>query len=142
MARLQNNIQTLIINGQEITTEFISAGITKNNQSVETTSGSGIEDVMRGRGLNSYTFRASIAYMTETVDDILAAIGEDDVVEIEFGDQGNAVGKPRHVGLFNITSIEHSGKTATKEAVEFTIQAESAGAPTVNMFDGGVYTAP
>lgn len=141
MARLQDNTQFLTINGQAITTEFISAGISKTNSSVETTHGAGATDVMRGRGLNSYTFRASVAYLTESVDDILLAIGEDDVVEIEFGPEGNAAGKPRHVQKFNITSVEQSDKTVGKAAVEFTIQAESAAAPTVNMFDGGVYTA-
>lgn len=130
-----------MINGQAITAEFISASVSKSNSSVETTSGSGVTDMTRGRGLNSHSFRASIAYLTDTVDDILLAIGDDDIIEVEFGPESNVAGKPRHVQTFNITSIEGPEKTVEKGAVEFSIQAESAAAPSVNMYAGGVYTA-
>lgn len=141
MGRLQDNTQYLSINGQTITAEFISAGVSKSNSSVETTSGSGATDTMRGRGLSSYSFRASIAYLTESVDDILLAIGDDDIIVIEFGPESNVAGKPRHVQTFNVTSIEGPEKTVEKGAVEFSLQAESTAAPSVNMYAGGVYTA-
>lgn len=141
MARLQDNTQYLSINGYVISAEFLSVDISKSNSSVDTTSGSGATDVTRGRGLNSYTIDISIAYHTETVDDVLLAIGEDDVVAVEYGPESNVAGKPRHVQSFTLNNIKGPKKTVEKGPVEFSCQGESAAAPSVNMYAGGVYTA-
>lgn len=58
---------------------------------------------------------------------------------VDYGPRGNASGCPRHVQEFIFTEVPIRGSYEKGDAREFSITAEAAAPPQINMFENGVF---
>lgn len=121
-----------------VDTYFREVNLTPSNAAVDTTAGAGVRHTKRQPGLNDTSISITLAYDTEHVPDYIRKIKPGQVIEIEYGSEGNVSGKPRHLQDFVITSAAHA-VSVDKSAVSFTIQGEGAEEPVYDMHDGAVY---
>lgn len=139
MARIADNTGYLKIGSWVVDAEFISCKISDSNKSQTVTSGFGTAHEQRLPGLDDTSIDIEIQGMTDTQTTYLAALKRGQVVTIEWGVNGNTSGYPRHVQTFNLTKVEH-GKDVEKSRLTYKIAGEGAAAPTVDQFNGGVYS--
>jgi hypothetical protein len=139
MVRYADNDYYLAIDGTVVDTYGVDVTIEPSNSSVETTSGAGVDHVMRAPGLNDTKISFSIAYDATDLQTYIQKLKPGIVRSIEYGSEGNTSGKPRHVQNFNITSSPFDVKI-DKSMPVFEVEGEGTEAPSVDMHAGGVYS--
>jgi hypothetical protein len=139
MVRYADNDYYLSIGGTVVDTWGVEVTLEYVNTSVETTSGAGVDHVMRSPGLYDTTISLSIAYDATDLATYIQKLQPGVVVSIEYGPEGSTSGKPRHVQNFNITSSPFT-VNINKEMPVFEVEAEGTEAASVNMYAGGVYS--
>lgn len=139
MAQIAENNVYLSIDGVVVTSYFKSANLQPSNAVQDTTMGAGVDHVQRKPGLNDTSISISIGYDDTNIATYLQKLKAGVVVPIEFGPEGAVSGKPRHVQNFIITGAP-STTNVQKNPVAFDITAQAADAPSVDMFNGGVYS--
>jgi hypothetical protein len=95
--------------------------------------------VQRAPGLNDTSITITLAYDLTNLQTYIQKIAPGQTISIEYGPESNTSGKPRHVQDFVITGADHQ-VSVDKSAVTFSISGDGAGAPSVDMFTGGVYS--
>jgi hypothetical protein len=138
LASYADNSVYLTIGGTQVDAFFKEVSLQASNESVDVTAGSNTDWVERAPGLNEATITISLMYDSASVQTYIQKLAVGQVVTIEYAPEGNTTGKARHVQDFNITQNTHT-VSVDKSAVVFEITGESAGAPSVNMYGGGVY---
>jgi hypothetical protein len=134
MAKYQNNNWYLDIDGTDMSSYVVDITLTPAITSVDITAGSGTDHMQRGEGLYDHTISITIyaddagAYAKTLLKGIHT---------VTFGLEGSASGKPKHVQGFILTPV-HTTNVA-KDFVVFTTTGEATGAPTTDMFNGGVW---
>ena len=135
MAKYQDNIYYLDIDGTDLSSYVISVSLDPSISSVETTAGSGTDHVTRGEGLYDHSISFEI-YADDSAGYSLALLKGTGLVT--YGEQGYATGKPKHVQSFILTA-SHS-TNVSKDMVVYSVSGEAAAAPTTDMFAGGVWS--
>lgn len=138
MAQYADNNIYLKMDSVEVQAFFKTVKLSPSNNSVETTVGSGTDHIQRQPGLDDTKIDISIGYDTTQLQAYIQKLKRGQIVTIEYGSEGNASGKPRHVQTFNITKAEHS-VNVDKSHVIFEISGEGADAASIDMYAGGVY---
>lgn len=139
MAQLADNKIYLKIDSTEIKTFFKNVNLQPSNSVVDTTMGAGVDHVQRKPGLNDHTISISIGYDDTTIASYIQKLKVGERVTVEYGPEGAVSGKPRHVQDFIITGAP-SPHDVQKSAVSFDVTGSAADAPSVDMFNGGVYS--
>ena len=139
MATLAENNAYLLIDGVVVNTYFKSVSFSRSNAPVDVTAGSGVDWVERAPGLNDSEISIVITYDTSDIQAYIQHIAPGLVASIEYGPESNVSGKPRHVQSFLITAANPSEQNVSKAEVTFAITGQANGAPSVDMFAGGVY---
>lgn len=138
MGQLAENNIFLKIDNLEVKALFKNVNLQPSNSVVDTTMGAGVDHVQRKPGLNDHTISVSIGYDDTIIATYIQKLKVGVRVTIEYGPEGAVSGKPRHVQDFIITGAP-SPHDVQKSAVSFDVTASAADAPSVDMFDGGVY---
>lgn len=138
MAQYADNVVYLKIDSAEVDAYFKTVKLSPSNSSVDRTVGSGTNHVQRAPGLDDTAISISLGYDAAQLQTYIQKLAVGQIVEIEYGSEGNTSGKPRHVQTFNITKADHE-VNVDKSHVVFDISAEGADEATVNMFKGGQY---
>jgi hypothetical protein len=139
MVRYADNDFYLSIDGTVVSTYGVEITLERTNSSVETTSGAGVDHVMRAPGLSDTTITFSIAYDATALQTFIQKLQPGVVRAIEYGPENNVSGKPRHVQNFNITSSPFTTNVA-KEMPVFEVSGEGTEAASVDLFTGAVYS--
>lgn len=137
MARFNGNGAYLDLDGTAIHADFIDVSYEPSMDTTETTAGSSTVWRTRNEGLQDASGTISIAYDTTTIATNLPLI-KVGAHTMTYGPEGTTVGKPKHVHPIIITGAPHK-TTVGKEFVVFQVPFSSAGAPTTDMFSGGVW---
>lgn len=138
MAQYQGNAYYMLIDGTNVSAYVIDASVSQKIDEVDITAGANTTTKARGAGLADYTFKATF-YMDDTAHTTQMALFKGGIHSVEFGIQGSASGKPRHVQNFLFTEVPLETDVG-KKMVAFSISAVGAAAPSVNMYNGGVYS--
>lgn len=139
MATYADNNVYLKMGGTEVQTYFVEVKLEPSNSANDTTAGAGQDWTMRAAGLNDMKLSISLMYDADNIQTYIQKLKPGQIIEVEYGPEGAVTGKPRHIQTFVLTGAS-SGVKISKEAVMFEITGEGAAAPTVNMFDGAVYS--
>jgi hypothetical protein len=137
MANYADNNWYLDIDGTNVSAYVKRVSFEPKINTVDTTAGSGTDDVTRAVGLKDRSFSFDIMH-TDAASWALSLIAVG-VHTITYGLEGNATGKPKHVQSFIITAAPHETKVE-KDAVMYSVTADQAAAPTVDMFASGVWS--
>lgn len=139
MATLNSNKVFLSFNGINVSGFFTKFNMSPTAESVEITAGSETTDKQYAPGLNDTKATASIAYDVTSVNTYLSTLKVGTTFEVIYGSEGAVSGKPKHVQSFMVMSAPHE-RTVAKDAVIFDVDLQATGAPTVDMFAGGVWS--
>ena len=139
MPTFNGNSPFLSINGISVATPFVDVKMSGKNKTVDTTAGTGVNDLQRSPGLNEYDYKITLAYLAGTVSTYIQQLKPGSNYNIEYGPEGAVSGKPRHVQNVIVETADLSGQSASKDRIEFALSAVSNGAPSVDMYSGGVY---
>ena len=139
MAVLADNVVYLKIDNVEVQAYFKEVKPSLSNDGKDSTAGSGVDWSEMTPGLNKLSLAITIEYDVAQVAAQIQHIAAGQVVSIEYGPEGAVSGKPRHVGDFLISKLDH-GRNVDKTPTAWDITAESAAEPSVNMYAGGVYS--
>ncbi len=110
-----------------------------SNDAVDTTAGSGTDWKSEAPGLNQNTVKISIMHDASTIQAYIQKLKPGQVVSIEYGPEGNTSGKPKHVQDFRLGKVSHK-TDVKKSAVMHELEGSSTGAPSTDMYAGGVYS--
>jgi hypothetical protein len=138
MAQYADNNVYLKLDSVQVDAYFKKVKLSPSNNSVDTTTGSGVDWMQRQPGLNDMGIDIDLGYDAAQIQNYIQKIAVGQVVTVEYGSEGNTSGKPRHVQAFNITKADHE-VSVDKSHVVFSISGESADSPSVNMYAGAVY---
>jgi hypothetical protein len=122
----------------------ISGLITEINPdgSVDTedvTAGSGTEHVQRKPKLRDTAAKFSAAYIDGQVPQYIYRIQPGAIINLVYGPEGNASGKPKHQQMFIVKKAEGPKQAVDKPMMLFKMDLEAADAPMVDMYKGGVF---
>lgn len=140
MPSLAENVIYWKIDGVEVQADFTDVNLVENAASSDTTHGSGTDWEEKSPGLLNCKLSGTLMYNTSNIQAQIQHLAAAQVVSMEIGMEGNTSGKPRHVQDFHIDSVDPGTVTVKKDPVMIKITASSSGAPSVNMFAGGVYS--
>ena len=138
MTQYNGNNVYLDVDGTQIQSWFINVSLSPTIETVDVTAGSGTEHRSRATGLKDTTGSMQIGYDVENVSTILSLL-KPGTHTITYGPENNVAGKPKHVQAVIITQAPHT-VSVTKEHVIFDVQFEASGAPSTDMFNGGVWS--
>lgn len=138
MARYNGNNIFLSIDGTVITSSWKEIELTPSMEEVDTTQGVGRRHLQRSEGLNDTALTIIVGYDPDNIQAQLATL-KPGIHAVVFGPEGNAAGKPRHEQSFLFTEAP-LGQDVKKKEVVFTVSAAGADEPTVDMYNGGVFS--
>lgn len=131
------NAQYLKIDGVAIEAHLMDVKLNRTNANADVTRGT-VGHEMVDPGLDSTTMDMTIAYVVESLTTFLQKLNPGSKYMIEYGPEGNAVGKPRHYQLFKLDSVDF-GQTAKKDAVKFSAKFTGAEAPVADFYDNSTF---
>jgi len=137
MTRYNGNGIYLAIDGNVVHSQFKTVNLEPSIEAVDMTRGSGTTHMMRNEGLKDTTISITLGYDTDLVPTWFTLL-KPGRHTVEFGPEGNASGKPRHLQDFIFTGapLEIS---VEKEEVVFDISGDGADAPTYDMYNGATF---
>jgi hypothetical protein len=135
MATYQDNDYYLDVDGTDLSSYVISVSLDPSINSVETTAGSGTDHITRGEGLYDHSLSFEIRADASTGYALTLLKGTH---TITYGEQGTAVGKPKHVQSFILTASHTTN--VNKDMVVYSVTGDAAAAPTTDMFASGVWS--
>lgn len=138
MAVLAANTIYLKFDTTEVDAYFIKVSLTPSNATQDVTMGSGTSDMQRAAGLNDTKISIELGYDSANVQSFIQKLKAGTRVTIEYGPEGAVTGKPRHVQDFIMAGAPFD-TNVNKQFTTFTVSADGAGAPSVDMFAGAVY---
>lgn len=138
MATYNGNDAYIDLDGTKVDTYFVNVSLSPSIETVDVTAGSGATHRQRAEGLKDSGGSMQIAYDSTNVATILPLI-EVGTHTLTYGPEGSATGKPKHVQSIIITGAPHT-VAVSKDMVVFDVSFEAAAAPTVDMFNGGVWS--
>jgi hypothetical protein len=134
---LTDNAAYLKFGTLAVEADLMEVSITFSNNDVDVTRG--IQGhTMLAKGLNSTTLKVTLAWTDTNRASIMSTIKPGEILEVDWGPEGNTAGKPRHKQKFKISSIAHT-QTANKDVVKFEIDANGAEAPSIDIYNGGTF---
>lgn len=137
MAQFNGNGYYVDIDGTDISSYVIMAKLEPSVETVDVTAGASTTHRERNAGLKDYSFSMDVGYDDSAASTIIPLI-KPGVHTVTYGPEGNATGKPKHVGSFIFEGASHEVNVA-KNFVIFSVSATAAGAPTTDMYEGGVW---
>ncbi len=137
MAQFNGNNQYLEIDGTPVTAQWIEGELSQMVDMVDVTQGAGTEHKMRATRLRDHKISFTIGYDPDNIQTLLPLL-RPGVHTLTFGPEGNVTGKPKHVQAFVLKEAPLK-QDVGKSLVTFTITGEAAGAPTTDMYNGGVW---
>ncbi len=138
MAIYNGNNAYIDIDGTRLDTYFVNVAFEPSLETVDITAGSGATHRQRAEGLKDSAGSMTIGYDVTNIATILPLI-EVGTHALTYGPEGNGAGKPKHVQSIIITGASHT-VAVSKDMVQFDVSFEAAAAPTVDMFNGGVWS--
>lgn len=137
MATWETNAKYLTIAGIDVTDLVISAKLEQKYEKKPDTYGD-VEDTSHYLALRTISLSGALRWNAAKIATLLASIGNRQSVEVVYGPNGNVTGQPKHAQNFRFDTFGLE-QNAEKDRVEFPLSAESTGAPTSNMWTGGVF---
>lgn len=137
MAEYNGNNAYLAIDGVVLGAYFQELELSPSIASVDTTAGAGTEHMKRAPGLRDTSASATIVYDDGAIGSYIQRL-RPGLHTFDYGPEGNVAGKPRHQQTFIVTDAPHR-VTVGKSLVVFTLSLEAAAAPTIDMYNGGVF---
>lgn len=138
MAEYNGNNIYLDIDGTPIHSYFINVTLSPSVATVDVTRGAGATHIARAPGLKDTTASVQIGYDDSNAGTIMTLFKMGQTIKLTYGPEGNTSGKPKHVQDFLITSAPHT-ISVSKDAVVWDVAMDAAGAPTTDMYAGGVW---
>jgi len=135
MAAYATNDWYFDIDGTNLSAYLVSVNPSFTQATVETTAGSSTDHVTRSPGLEDASISFDIRADSAAGYSLALLKGSH---TITYGQQGSAVGKPKHVLPVILTGISHTTQVS-KEMVVYTVNGDAASAPTTDMYAGGVW---
>lgn len=139
MPAFVGNSPYLKINGQEICGDWISIDPSFGGNTQDTTHGCSTTHVKREPGLRDYTFTVVITWPNAASQTLLGQLQPQTKVAFEYGPEGNATGKPKHVQDCIIDSLDGISQSVEKAPVTVTINLSGADVPTSDIMAGASY---
>jgi hypothetical protein len=141
MATLNDNKGVLIIDSVDVSGYWTELKPKAKNNVKEISAGANITHVQRGKGLNDYSFDATIVYddVSATLQSYLVKLKPGNKYIVEYYPEGKVTGKPKHVQSMIVDSVNGPSQKVEKDLVTFEISFSGADAPTYDMYDGAVY---
>lgn len=139
MATLNSNKIFLSFGGVNVHLYFTKFNLAPTAESVEVTAGSETTDKQYAPGLNDTKATASLAYEITAIPSYIQKMKAGATFEVIYGSEGDVSGKPKHVQEFMVMGAPHE-RTVNKDFVIFDVDLQALGAPTVDMFAGGVWS--
>jgi hypothetical protein len=137
MATLSGNNVHLVIGGTTVTAYFTDVELSPSVESVDVTAGGGREHRQRNVGLGDTGMTITLVYDAANIQTYIQKL-KPGLYTVEYGPEGNTVGKPKHIQDFILTGAPFS-VSVEKSKVAFQLSFEAAEAPTFDMFNGAVY---
>lgn len=139
MAHYVDNDFLFKANTTDYSAYVVEVSIEPSNAVVETTAGAGTNHTQRAKGMDDTKFNVTLRYQTAAVGvTLINLFRPGQVVTIEFGPEGNAAGKPKHVQSFIVDSMPIK-IPVKKDSVVLEVSMSGADAATTDMFNGGTY---
>lgn len=138
MAQFNGNNPYLKFDAVDVGAYFVSVNPEFGGGSVDITAGAGRSHVQRAGGLRDYSMSVTLTYDADNVNTYIAKLRPQQVIEVEYGPEGNAVGQPRHKQKFVVDSVSHT-QDVKKSHVTFEIKLSGADEPTADMMAGDVF---
>lgn len=136
--RYNGNGIFLSIDGTTITGSWKDIEITSSMEEVDTTQGVGQTYMQRSEGLRDTEISITIGYDPDNIQAQFAML-RPGIHTVVFGPEGNGTGKPKHEQSFLFTEAP-LGQDVKKKEVVFTVSGAGADAPSVDMYNGGVFS--
>lgn len=134
---LTQNAGKLRLGTMDVAADLMSVSIDVQNADVDVTRGNQGHTLL-ARGIMSTSVKIEIAWTDTNRAQILPLVRPGEIVEMEWGPEGTAAGSPRHVQKIKIAGVSVE-QSANYDVVKFSITANGAEAPTVDIFNGGSY---
>lgn len=132
-----NNVY-LRLNTTDVSSRLVAFRFEPTHTPTEITAGATTTHVQRAAGLDDARLEVTLAYDTAALPTYITLLRPGSVYDVEFGIEGSATGKPRHVQQFILVAAPLK-ISASKQQVEFDLSFKGVDAPTVNMLAGAVY---
>lgn len=134
---LTANAQYLVIDGVAIQAHLMDVKLNRTNANVDVTRGTAGHEMVDA-GMDQTTMDITVAYVIENLTDYKAKLRPGQKFYVEYGPEGNVVGKPRHYQLFKVDSCDF-GQTAKKDAVKFSVKLTGAEAAVADQWAGATF---
>ena len=138
MAQYNGNNPYLKFDAVDVAAYFVSVSTDFGGSSVDITAGAGRSHVQRAGGLRDYSMSVTLTYDADSVNTYITKLQPQQIVEVEYGPEGNTTGKPRHLQKFVVDSVSVP-QSVKKDHVTFEIKLSGADEPTADMTAGDVF---
>lgn len=140
MAVLNGNDVYLTMNAVDIRARWRSFEMSLSVDEEDTSAGASIDWKSRASKLKETSGTIVLVYDDATAAADQAALYEEDsIVEVVYGPEGNAAGKPCHQQDYMITGISGPSTKHDKPLVTLEYSVTSTGAPTKNIYAGDTF---
>lgn len=139
MAPYSGNADYIKVDSTDVSALFKTYDFAVSADEVDVTAGSNTAWRERNAGLLSGDLTLTITYDRGTLSNVWSVMQAGSKYTIEIGPEGTTTGYPRHVQSFLCTEVAPTGQSVEKDERTFVYTLMSDGAPSTNMFTGGVY---
>ena len=105
----------------------------------DVTAGSGTEHVQKAAKLRDGSGNVTVAYIQSQVPQYIIKVTPGARLNMVYGPEGTASGKPKHQQDVIIKSVDGPKQTVDKSAILFELEWEAADAPMVDIYKGGTF---
>lgn len=141
MATLADNKGVLIIDTVDVSGFWTELKPKTKNNTKETSAGANITHVQRAKGLDDYSFDATIVYddISATLQSYIQKMKVGNKYIVEYYPEGKVAGKPKHIQSMIVDSVNGPSQKVEKDLITFELSLSGADAPTSDMYLGAVY---
>lgn len=140
MPEYNGNDVYLTVNGVNVGGRWRNLEMSQNIDEEDTSAGAGIDWKKRASKLRDVSGTIIVVYDSDSAAADMAALATaDDIVEIVYGPEGNAAGKPCHQQNFKINSINGPTTGHDKPLVVLEYAVVSTDVPTKNFYAGDTF---
>ena len=139
MAAYSGNADFLKFGSTDVSALYKSYEFDVTVDETDVTAGSNTTWRERNAGLKSADLTITLTYDRDALSNIWTIVDAGDKVTVEIGPEGTTTGYPRHVQSFLCTGVTPTGQSVEKTERTFVYTFMNDGAPSTDMFNGGVY---
>lgn len=138
MTQSNSNAYYFAIDSVDLSSYVVDISFSRTNSGTDITAGANTTHMERAAGLDDTKIDVKIGYEVGSMPTIFAKIRPGQIFQMEYGPEGTASGKPRHVQNFLVVGAPFS-QAVKKSHMVFAFSAEGSEAASTDMYAGGVY---